>query len=114
MQHTEHLVCGLHSSDHGVPGGVFEAVTVAGKDECEDKDGVGRVLRDDYVGDKAGAGAQEGDAALTIVLVDGDVGDGGNAVADNGGEENQGDGGVGLMVVDFELEKVLVVCKFIE
>ena len=58
---------------------------------------------DDGEGDDVAEGRHGGDAALAEAEVDAGVGCGGDGVAREGGEEDEGDGGVVEAVVGFEL-----------
>jgi len=55
------------------------------------------------VAEDAAEGGEEGDPALAEVVVDQIVGEGGEEVPDEGGEEEEGDDGVGYVVVWFNL-----------
>lgn len=59
-----------------------------------------------HAADETGDGAEEGDAPLAEVVVDQVVEEGGQEVADAGGEEEERDEGVGDGVVGADLREV--------
>lgn len=58
---------------------------------------------EDDVGDHVAGGRHDGDAALAERHMDAGVSEGGDGVAGEGGEEDEGDDGVGEVVVLLEL-----------
>lgn len=61
---------------------------------------------DDGEGDDVAGGRHDGDAALAPEHVDAGVGEGGDRVAGEGGQEDERHRGVGEVIVAFELEGV--------
>ena len=62
---------------------------------------------DEDVGEQVGSCAQDGNSTLTEVEVDTVEDQSGRGIANDRGEEDKGDDGVGKAVIFFELQKTL-------
>lgn len=91
MQKPQHLIWIRHIANPRIPRRVREAIAEAREHEDDDEHGVRRVHGDDDVGDEVAGGRDDGDAALAEAQVDGVVEEGGGGVADERGEEDEGD-----------------------
>ena len=105
MQKPQYLVRVMHVANPRIPAAIFKAASKAGEDEDHDERGKGWVLWDDDVGDHAEGGRNVGDAAPAEHDVDAVDDEGGGNVADDWREEDEGDFGVGEVVIRFELEE---------
>lgn len=103
MQEPEHLIRILHIPDPRIPRAVFDAVAETREHEDHGEHGVGRVYANYTVGDDLADGADGPYAQLAEAHVYFVIEEGGQSVAHEGGEEDEGDDGVVYAVVDFEL-----------
>jgi hypothetical protein len=101
LQKTRDLIRALHVPQPRTPRSVDETVAETDEDEHDDEDGEGGMHGEDDVGDEMAEGGDDGDAALAEIDVHLVVDGGGDGVAGEGGEEDEGDDGVGELVVFF-------------
>ena len=99
MQETEQFIRIGHIANPGIPGRVFKAIAEPGEDKRDDQHRIRRMDRVDDVGDEMAARGEDSDTALAEVVVDVVVEQGSEDVADQGGEEDEGDDGISEAVV---------------
>ena len=106
MEDPQDLICVVHVAHPSVPATVLEAIGKAREYPDNDKSRERRMLGDYNVGNYANGGRNVGDATTAEYHVDAIDDEGGADVADNWGEENEGDLRVGKLVVCFKLKRV--------
>jgi hypothetical protein len=79
----------VHDPDPGTETRIRQAVAEAAKDIDNDEHGPGRVDGQDNVGDDVADGRHDSDTALAEFHVDAGIGDSGDGVAGEGGEEDE-------------------------
>lgn len=91
MQETQDLIRIRHIANPRIPCCVCKSITKAGKSKDDDEHGVRWMDGDDNVGDEVTKGRDDGDTLLSVFKVDGVIQEGGSCIADQRGEEDEGD-----------------------
>lgn len=106
LKDARHNVCVGHITDPSTPCCINEAIAETDKNKHHDQNGVWRMDRNDDVWDEVAERADDGDASLAEFDMDVVIEDGGEGVADEGGEKDEGDDCVVEVVVSFELRRL--------
>lgn len=103
MQKALNRVRPVHGTDPRAEARVRQAVAKAANGIAHHEGGIRRVRSQGSKGNEVAYGRHDGHAALAEPDMNAGIGEGGDGVADKGGEEDEGDDGVREVVVFFEL-----------
>ena len=110
MQNPQKLIRVLQVSEPRIPRTLRDAVADPANYEPDDDGAPGKVARKERVSDEPAERGEESGAAAAEGMVESIVSEGGEGVAEESTEEDQGDNGVGDAVIGLKLRFVRRVC----